>query len=121
MTQQPDQNALGPDPQWYRDAVVYQLHIRSYADGNGDGIGDLPGLIKHLDHLQDLGATAVWVLPFYPSPLRDGGYDIADYTGVNPEYGTMRDFRRFVAEAHKRGLRVITEVVINHTSDQHKW
>lgn len=113
-----------PDDQahdWYRDAVIYQLHVRSFADGNGDGIGDFSGLTAHLDHIQDLGATAVWLLPFYPSPLRDGGYDIADYTGINPDYGTMRDFRRFIKEAHNRGLRVITEVVINHTSDQHVW
>ena len=106
---------------WYKDAVIYQLHVRSYADGNGDGIGDFRGLTERLDHIQDLGATAIWLLPFYPSPLRDGGYDIAEYTDVNREYGTMRDFRRFVREAHRRGLRVITEVVINHTSDQHVW
>ena len=110
-----------PEPRWYRDAVIYQVHVRSFSDGSGDGVGDFAGLTARLDHIQDLGATAVWILPFYPSPLRDGGYDIADYTGVNPDYGSMRDFRRFVAEAHSRGLRVITEVVINHTSDQHKW
>ena len=109
------------EPEWYRTAVIYQVHVRSFADANADGIGDFKGLTQHLDHIQDLGATAVWLLPFYPSPLRDGGYDIADYTGINPEYGSMRDFKRFVAEAHKRGLRVITEVVINHTSDQHEW
>ncbi len=109
------------DPEWYRTAVIYQVHVRSFADFDGDGIGDFRGLTAHLDHIQDLGATAVWLLPFYPSPLRDGGYDIADYTGINTEYGGMRDFRRFVAAAHDRGLRVITEVVINHTSDQHEW
>jgi maltose alpha-D-glucosyltransferase/alpha-amylase len=116
---EPTTNSL--DPLWYRDAVIYQVHVRSFADGSGDGIGDFAGLTARLDHIQDLGATAVWILPFYPSPMRDGGYDIADYTGVNPEYGSMRDFRRFVNEAHNRDLRVITEVVINHTSDQHKW
>lgn len=114
-------NLLADDPHWYKHAVIYQLHIRSFFDGNGDGIGDFNGLTQKLDYLQDLGVTALWMLPFYPSPLRDGGYDIADYTGVNPEYGTMRDFRRLVEEAHARGLRVITEVVINHTSDAHPW
>ena len=109
------------EPDWYRTAVIYQVHVRSFADSNGDGIGDFRGLTAHLDHIQDLGATAVWLLPFYPSPLRDGGYDIGHYTDINTEYGSMRDFKRFVAEAHSRGLRVITEVVINHTSDQHDW
>jgi maltose alpha-D-glucosyltransferase / alpha-amylase len=113
--------ALGDDPQWYRDAIVYEVHVRTYRDSDGDGIGDFRGLTQKLDHIADLGVTAVWVLPFYPSPGRDGGYDIADYRGVNPDYGTLRDFRRFVAEAHRRGLRVITELVPNHTSDQHPW
>ncbi len=109
------------DPQWYRDAVVYELHIKAYADGNGDGIGDFRGLTDKLDHVQSLGVNTIWLLPFYPSPLRDDGYDVADYRGVHPNYGTLDDFRAFVAEAHRRGLRVITELVVNHTSDQHPW
>ncbi|MEQ8835047.1 MAG: maltose alpha-D-glucosyltransferase [Miltoncostaeaceae bacterium] len=110
-----------PSPDWYRDAVIYQLHVKGFADENGDGVGDFAGLISRLDHLQELGVTAVWLLPFYPSPLRDDGYDIADYRGVNPSYGTMRDVGRFIRTAHDRGLRVITELVLNHTSDQHPW
>ena len=109
------------DSQWYRDAIIYELHIRAFADSNGDGIGDFPGLISKLDYLQDLGVTAIWLLPFYPSPGRDDGYDIADYTTVNPTYGKLADVRRLVKEAHARGLRVITELVANHTSDQHPW
>ena len=103
------------------DAIVYELHVRSFQDSNGDGIGDFPGLMRRLPYLQDLGVTALWLLPFYPSPLRDDGYDIADYTGVHPDYGTLDDFRRFLDEAHRLGLRVITELVVNHTSDQHAW
>jgi maltose alpha-D-glucosyltransferase/alpha-amylase len=106
---------------WYRDAIIYQLHVKAYQDANGDGIGDFAGLMQRLDHVQNLGVTAIWTLPFYPSPLRDDGYDISDYRSVNPSYGTMKDFKAFVAEAHRRGLRVITELVINHTSDQHPW
>jgi len=106
---------------WYKDAVIYQLHVKAYADSNGDGIGDFRGLIERLPYIKELGATAVWLLPFYPSPLRDDGYDIGDYKGVHPLYGTMRDFRAFVRAAHKLDLRVITELVINHTSDQHAW
>ncbi|HSA94165.1 MAG TPA: maltose alpha-D-glucosyltransferase [Terriglobales bacterium] len=106
---------------WYKDAVVYQLHVRAFHDSDGDGIGDLRGLTQKLDYLQDLGVTALWVLPFYPSPLRDDGYDIADYTSVHPSYGTLLDFRNLLREAHRRGLRVITELVLNHTSDQHAW
>jgi maltose alpha-D-glucosyltransferase / alpha-amylase len=106
---------------WYKDAVIYEVHVRAFSDKNGDGIGDFPGLIDRLDYLKDLGVTAVWVLPFYPSPGRDDGYDIADYTNVNPAYGTLGDVRRLVREAHKRGLRVITELVCNHTSDAHPW
>ncbi len=106
---------------WYKDAIIYQLHIKAFQDSNGDGIGDFAGLIQRLDYVQALGATAIWVLPFYPSPLRDDGYDISDYRSINPAYGRMSDFKAFVAEAHKRGLRVITELVINHTSDQHPW
>ena len=109
------------DGRWYKDAIVYEIHVRAYSDGNGDGIGDLPGLITKLDYLRDLGVSALWLLPFYPSPLRDDGYDIADYTSIHPDYGTLADFRRFLREAHKRGLRVITELVLNHTSDQHQW
>ena len=106
---------------WYKDAVIYQLHVKAYQDSNGDGIGDFKGLMQRLDHVQDLGATAVWLLPFYPSPLRDDGYDIAEFKAVNPQYGDLDDFRAFVDEAHRRGLKVITELVINHTSDQHDW
>lgn len=106
---------------WYKDAVIYQLHVKAFQDSNDDGMGDFAGLMRRLDHVQQLGATAIWLLPFYPSPLRDDGYDIADYMAINPSYGTMADFRGLVAEAHKRGLRVITELVINHTSDQHPW
>ncbi len=113
--------SVGPEPGWYKDAIIYELHVRAFADSDGNGIGDFAGLTSRLDYLQDLGVTAIWLLPFYPSPLRDDGYDIADYTGVNPSYGTRRDVRRFIDEAHKRGLKVITELVLNHTSDQHAW
>ncbi|MEO1128885.1 MAG: maltose alpha-D-glucosyltransferase [Planctomycetota bacterium] len=109
------------EPDWYRDAIIYETHVRAFVDSNGDGVGDFHGLTQSLDYLSDLGITAIWLLPFYPSPLRDDGYDIADYTSVNPSYGTMRDVRRFIREAHKRGLKVITELVVNHTSDQHPW
>ncbi len=109
------------DALWYKDAVIYQLHVKAYLDSNGDGMGDFQGLTSKLDYIQDLGVTAIWLLPFYPSPLRDDGYDISDYRNINPSYGTMRDFRTFVREAHRRGLHVITELVINHTSDQHPW
>ena len=106
---------------WYKDAIIYQLHVKAFADSNGDGIGDFAGLTEKLDYLQDLGVTTLWLLPFYPSPGKDDGYDIADYRRINPDFGTMRDFRRFMTEAKRRGLRVITELVINHTSDQHPW
>ena len=109
------------DPLWYKDAVIYQLHIKAFYDANNDGIGDFAGLIEKLDYVQALGVNTIWILPFYPSPLRDDGYDIADYNDVNPMYGNLDDFKQFVAEAHARGLRVITELVINHTSDQHPW
>ena len=109
------------DPLWYKDAIIYQSHVRAFYDRNGDGIGDFAGLTEKLDYLQDLGITAIWLLPFYPSPLRDDGYDIADYSTVNPIYGTLGDFKTFLREAHNRGLRVITELVLNHTSDQHVW
>ncbi|GBD39392.1 Trehalose synthase/amylase TreS [bacterium HR37] len=112
---------LEDDPLWYKDAIVYELHIKAFYDSNGDGIGDLKGLTQKLDYLEDLGVTAIWLLPFYPSPLRDDGYDISDYFSVHPSYGTLRDFKEFLREAHRRGIRVITELVLNHTSDQHMW
>jgi maltose alpha-D-glucosyltransferase/alpha-amylase len=116
----PVHDAAG-DRLWYKDAVIYELHVRAFADSNGDGIGDFRGLLGKLDYLHDLGVTALWLLPFYPSPLRDDGYDIADYLKVHPTYGTLADFKLLLREAHRRGLRVITELVINHTSDQHPW
>src|SRR5262245_60586 len=109
------------DAIWYKDAVIYQLHVRGFADSNGDGIGDFPGLTDRLDYLHDLGVNTLWLLPFYPSPGRDDGYDIADYRRVNPDFGSMKDFRHFMQEAKRRSLRVIIELVINHTSDQHPW
>ena len=108
-------------PDWYKDGIIYQLHVRAFSDSNGDGIGDFPGLTSKLDYLQDLGVSTLWLLPFYPSPLKDDGYDIANYTSVHPSYGTLRDFKDFLRESHARGLRVITELVLNHTSDQHPW
>jgi maltose alpha-D-glucosyltransferase/alpha-amylase len=108
-------------PQWYKDAIIYELHVRAFCDRNGDGVGDFRGLIQKLDYIQDLGVTALWLLPFYPSPLRDDGYDIADYTDIHPLYGNLTDFKAFLREAHRRRLRVITELVVNHTSDQHPW
>lgn len=122
MNPKPSANAaLDPDPFWYKKAVVYQAHVRSYYDVDNNGIGDFCGLTAKLDYLQDLGITAIWLLPFYPSPLKDDGYDIADYYSINPIYGTLADFKEFLREAHRRGLRVITELVVNHTSDQHAW
>src|SRR5207237_1360145 len=109
------------DPLWYKDAVIYELHVRAFQDSNGDGIGDYPGLISRLDYLQDLGVTCLWVLPFFPSPLRDDGYDISNYVDVNPSYGTLNDFKQFLDAAHQRGMQVMIELVINHTSDQHPW
>jgi maltose alpha-D-glucosyltransferase/alpha-amylase len=109
------------DPLWYKDAIIYQIHIKSFFDGNNDGVGDFGGLMQKLDYIAELGVTAIWMLPFYPSPRRDDGYDIGDYRGVHPEYGSLGDVRQFVNAAHARGLRVITELVINHTSDQHSW
>ncbi len=109
------------DPQWYKDAVIYQLHVKSFYDSSGDGIGDFKGLTQKLDYLQDLGITTIWLLPFYPSPQKDDGYDISDYKNIHPAYGTLRDFREFLKKAHNRGIRVITELVVNHTSDQHPW
>ncbi len=116
-----NEKVLGKNPLWYKDAIIYQLHVRSFHDSNGDGIGDFRGLIRKLDYIQSLGVNTIWLLPFYPSPLKDGGYDIADFTGIHPSYGTLADFRRFVKEAHNRGLRIITELVLNHTSTAHKW
>lgn len=116
-----EQLAFADDPLWYKDAIIYQVHIKSYFDSNNDGIGDFQGLIEKLDYIVALGVNTIWLLPFYPSPRRDDGYDIAEYRDVHPDYGTMADARRFITEAHDRGLRVITELVINHTSDQHPW
>jgi maltose alpha-D-glucosyltransferase/alpha-amylase len=113
--------SLPPEPLWYKKAVIYEVHVRAFLDLNGDGIGDFRGLTTKLDYLRDLGINAIWLLPFYPSPLKDDGYDIADYYNVHPRYGTLADFRTFLHEAHRRGLRVITELVLNHTSDQHPW
>jgi maltose alpha-D-glucosyltransferase/alpha-amylase len=112
---------MAKDPLWYKDAVVYEAHVRAFYDSNDDGIGDFPGLTRKLDYIQDLGVNTIWLLPFYPSPGKDDGYDIADYHNIHPAYGTRADFRNFVREAHRRGLRIITELVINHTSDQHPW
>ncbi len=112
---------LHDDPLWFKDVVIYQLHVKTFFDSNDDGYGDFPGLTQKLDYIQELGVDCIWLLPFYPSPLKDDGYDISDYTAIHPLYGTMQDFRTFIKQAHKRGIRVITELVINHTSDQHKW
>jgi len=109
------------DPLWFKNAVIYELHVRAFYDSNGDGIGDFRGLREKLSYFEDLGVTTLWLLPFYPSPLRDDGYDIADYLAIHPSYGTLKDFCDFLQEAHHRGLRVITELVLNHTSDQHPW
>ncbi len=109
------------DPLWFKEAVIYELHVKTFQDSNGDGIGDFRGLLSRLDYLAELGVTAIWMLPFYPSPLRDDGYDIADYYSVNPSYGTIEDFKGVLDAAHARGLKVITELVLNHTSDQNPW
>ncbi|HXT49231.1 MAG TPA: maltose alpha-D-glucosyltransferase [Gemmatimonadaceae bacterium] len=109
------------DPLWYKDAIIYQIHVKAFRDSNGDGYGDFPGLIEKLDYIQSLNVNTLWLLPFYPSPLRDDGYDISEYEAVHPQYGTLADFQRLLNEAHARNLRVITELVINHTSDQHPW
>ena len=121
MSENGREEALSGAVDWYKDAVIYELHVRAFSDSDGDGIGDFAGLTGKLDYLKDLGVTAVWLLPFYPSPLLDDGYDIADYTDVHPSYGSLRDVRVFIREAHRRGLKVITELVCNHTSDQHAW
>jgi maltose alpha-D-glucosyltransferase/alpha-amylase len=112
---------LSHDPLWYKDAIIYQVHVKSFFDADNDGVGDFAGLIEKLDYISEIGVNTVWLLPFYPSPRRDDGYDIADYRGVHPDYGDIGDARRFIEEAHGRGIRVITELVINHTSDQHPW
>jgi trehalose synthase len=113
--------ALDDRLHWYKDAIIYELHIKAFCDSNGDGIGDFGGLLQKLDYLQELGVTAIWLLPFYPSPLRDDGYDIADYYNINPSYGTIEQFKQLLEEAHQRNLKIITELVLNHTSDQHPW
>src|SRR4051812_47159307 len=115
------QTDLDSRPMWYKSCIIYELHVRAFCDSDGDGTGDFKGLTSKLDYLHDLGVTAIWLLPFYPSPLKDDGYDIANYYDVHPMYGTLDDFKVFLKEAHKRGLRVITELVMNHTSDQHPW
>ena len=112
---------IASNPLWYKDAVIYEVHVRGFYDSDGDGIGDFRGLTMKLDYLQDLGIDALWLLPFYPSPLRDDGYDISDYSDIHPTYGTLDDFKNFLGEAHRRGIRVITELILNHTSDQHIW
>jgi hypothetical protein len=106
---------------WYKSGVIYEVHVRAFYDSNADGTGDFRGLTEKLDYIKDLGVTAIWLLPFYPSPLKDDGYDIADYCAVHPSYGTLADFKKFLRQAHRLGLRVITELVLNHTSDQHPW
>lgn len=116
-----DQIGMDETATWYKDAVIYELHIKAFYDSNHDGIGDFQGLIQKLDYLEDLGVTLIWLLPFYPSPFRDDGYDIADYYNINPSYGTLKDFKKFLKEAHKRGMKVLTELVLNHTSDEHEW
>ncbi|HEX8336086.1 MAG TPA: alpha-amylase family glycosyl hydrolase, partial [Pyrinomonadaceae bacterium] len=112
---------LRDDPLWFKDAVFYEVYVRGFYDSNGDGVGDFAGLAEKLDYLEWLGVDCLWLLPMYASPLRDGGYDIADYYSILPEYGTLEDFRRFIDAAHARGIRVITDLVVNHTSDQHPW
>jgi len=112
---------LNRDVLWYKDAIIYQVHVRTFQDGNGDGIGDFQGLEGKLDYLQELGINTIWLMPFFPSPLRDDGYDIADYNAVHSSYGTLEDFQKFMESAHARGIRVIIEFVANHTSDQHPW
>ncbi len=114
-------STLVADPLWFKDAIIYQLHVKAFKDSNGDGVGDFRGLAEKLDYIADLGVNTLWLLPFYPSPMKDDGYDVADYRGIHPGYGTRADFRRFVRQAHRRGIRVIIELVVNHTSDQHPW
>jgi len=117
----PKRPGSAEDPLWYKDAIIYELHVRAFKDSNADGVGDFPGLIQKLDYLRDLGVTCIWLLPFFPSPLKDDGYDISDYLGVHPMYGNVEDFRNFLAAAHDRDMQVMIEMVVNHTSDQHPW
>jgi maltose alpha-D-glucosyltransferase/alpha-amylase len=117
----PKSSGSASDPLWYQDAIIYEVHVKAFKDSNGDGIGDFPGLLQKLDYIQDLGVTCIWLLPFFPSPLKDDGYDISDYLGVHPMYGTMDDFQSFLTAAHERELQVMIELVVNHTSDQHPW
>jgi maltose alpha-D-glucosyltransferase/alpha-amylase len=121
LTIAPKRAGSSSDPLWYQDAIIYEVHVKAFKDSNGDGIGDFPGLLQKLDYIQDLGVTCIWLLPFFPSPLKDDGYDIADYLGVHPMYGTMDDFQAFLTAAHDRDLQVMIELVVNHTSDQHPW
>jgi maltose alpha-D-glucosyltransferase/alpha-amylase len=123
MMNTPETNTYKPpdDPLWYKNAIFYEVHVRAFCDSNGDGTGDFRGFAKKLDYLQELGVNTIWFLPFYPSPLRDDGYDISDYANVHPSYGTLDDFQKVLDEAHRRGMRVVTEMVMNHTSDQHPW
>src|ERR1700749_3987485 len=109
------------DPLWFKDAVIYELHVRAFMDSNNDGIGDFAGLMQKLDYVQDLGVTCLWLLPFFPSPLRDDGYDVSDYLDVNPSYGPLEDFTQLVQAPHARRMQVVTELVVNHTSDRHAW
>ena len=112
---------MNADPEWFKDAVFYEVHVKAFTDSTGDGIGDFAGLTRRLDYLRELGVDCLWLLPMYPSPMRDDGYDISDYQAIHPDYGTLKDFREFLAAAHARGIRVLTELVLNHTSDQHPW
>ena len=112
---------LKSDPLWFKDAIIYEVSVRAFFDSNADGIGDFQGLIQKLDYLEDLGINTIWLLPFYPSPQKDDGFDITDHCDVHPDYGTLADFKQFLKEAHRRGLRVLTELILNHTSDQHPW
>ena len=121
MDAQIKEAAIAADQLWYKDSIIYQLHVKSFFDSNDDGIGDFPGLISKLDYIADLGVNVIWLLPFYPSPRLDDGYDISAYREVHPDYGTLADFRHFVRAAHARNIRLITELVVNHTSDQHPW
>ncbi|HTF20868.1 MAG TPA: alpha-amylase family glycosyl hydrolase, partial [Chryseolinea sp.] len=106
---------------WFKDAIIYEVSVRAFYDGDGDGIGDFQGLIQKLDYLEDLGINTIWLLPFFPSPLKDDGFDVTEYCDVHPDYGTLTDFKQFLKEAHRKNIKVITELILNHTSDQHPW